>query len=280
MSEQTRKGKVFENLQKIKEKGIAKNHGALRPIFCGGCGHFAALHAIYHTIAELDINPKDLVVVSGIGCSGRSPAFINAFGFHGAHGRALPIATGIKAANPSLHVIVIGGDGDGLSIGGGHLPHPARMNVNITYLLLDNTIYGLTKGQTAPTTSYGQKTVTTPYGNPAKPLDPVKLSLVHGATFVARGFSGQPDDLKTIVTEGVKHRGFSLIHVLSPCITFNKTETYELYYDICKPLPQERDKSNLEEAVKYAMFTDKTYLGIFYQEKAPCLEDLIKVRIG
>jgi len=273
MNERKRKGEILERLKKIKRKEIAEKHGILRPIFCGGCGHFAALHAIYYTMFDLNISAKDLVIVSGIGCSGRSPGFVNCFGFHGVHGRALPIATGVKLANPNIHVIVVGGDGDGLSIGGGHLPHAARMNVNVTYLLLDNSIYGLTKGQIAPTTPYGNISSTTPYGNPGKPLDPIALSLIHGATFVSRGFSGYPDDLNRIVTEGVKHKGFSMIHILSPCVTFNKNETYEKYYDSTENLPEKRDLTNFEEAVHYSIDSEKTYLGIFYQKRETTLEE-------
>ena len=267
-----RKEKILKDLAVIKRKQLAEKHGSLNPIFCGGCGHFTALNSIYNTMYNLKINYKNLVVVSGIGCSGRSPGFIKSFGFHGVHGRALPIATGVKLANPKLDVIVIGGDGDGLGIGGGHLPHAARMNINITYLLLDNSLYGLTKGQAAATTPFGQITPTTPYGNPGHELDPIKLSLVQGATFVARGFSGYPDELNDMVTEGVKHKGFSLIHVLSPCVTFNKSETYDLYYKTCEQLPKKRDLKNLQKAIGYAA-EEKNYLGIFYQKKMNTLED-------
>lgn len=268
-----RKDEILVSIGRVKKKKLVEKHGRLRPIFCGGCGHFAALHAVYNTLSELGIEAHELVIVSGIGCSGRFPGFVKCYGLHAVHGRALPIATGVKIANPSLTVMVVGGDGDGLGIGGGHLPHAARMNVDMTYLLLDNSIYGLTKGQVAPTTPYGDKTSTTPFGNPGRPLDPVSLSLIHGATFVARGFSGYPDELNTIVTEGVRHKGFSMIHILSPCVTFNKNETYERYYETTEPLPEGRDESDVKEALHFALMTDKSRTGIFYRKEGPTLED-------
>ncbi|RMG59879.1 MAG: 2-oxoacid:ferredoxin oxidoreductase subunit beta [Deltaproteobacteria bacterium] len=266
MSEMKRKEEILVNISQVRKKKIVEKHGRLRPIFCGGCGHFAGLHAVYHMMSELGIENHQLVIVSGIGCSGRFPMFVNCYGFHGVHGRALPVALGVKLANPSLTVLVVGGDGDGLGIGGGHLPHAARSNVDITYILLDNSIYGLTKGQVAPTTPSGDVTSTTPYGNPSRPLDPVKLSLVHGATFVARGFSGRPDELNAIVVEAVKHRGFSLVQVLSPCVTFNRNETYEKYYEMTEPLPGERDLTDWDQAMKFASAGEKIYTGIFYQK--------------
>jgi 2-oxoglutarate ferredoxin oxidoreductase subunit beta len=273
MTDLKRKDEILVNIARVRKKKLVEKHGRLRPIFCGGCGHFAALHAIYHPMSELDIQAHELVIVSGIGCSGRMPGFVKCYGIHGVHGRALPIATGVKIANPSLTVMVVGGDGDGLGIGGGHLPHAARVNTDLTYLLLDNAVYGLTKGQTAPTTPYGDKTSTTPYGNPGRPLDPVALSLIQGATFVSRGFSGYPDDLNHMVVEGVKHRGFSMIHIYSPCVTFNKNETYERYYEISEKLPEGRDLTDMKEALNFAISPEKTYLGIFYQKKGPTLEE-------
>ncbi len=274
-----RKKEIVVSLDRVKKRKIVEKHGRLRPIFCGGCGHFAALHAVYNMMSELAIPKHEMVIVSGIGCSGRFPGFVNCYGFHGVHGRALPIAMGVKLANPSLTVMVVGGDGDGLGIGGGHLPHAARNNVDVTYLLLDNSIYGLTKGQAAPTTPSGEISSTTPYGNPARPLDPVMLTLVHGATFVARGFSGRPDELSEIVVEAVKHRGFSLVHVLSPCVTFNKNETYEKYYEETEPLPEGRDFGNFEEALRYAASKEKIYTGIFYRKEGVKTLDQIALSI-
>jgi len=280
MSIDRRKDEILVNIKKVKKKKIVEKHGRLRPIFCGGCGHFTALHSVYHTMSSLNLESHNMVIVSGIGCSGRFPGFVKCYGLHSVHGRALPIATGVKLANTSLTVMVVGGDGDGLGIGGGHLPHAARMNIDLTYLLLDNSIYGLTKGQVAPTTPLGDKTPTTPYGNPGKPLDPSVLSLVHGATFVSRGFSGRPDELNEIIHEAVAHKGFSMVHVLSPCLTFNKNETYEHYYEISEPLPEGWDVTSRMEALEYAMSEEKKYTGIFFREEEKTLDgnalDLIR----
>ncbi len=272
MSGKGRKDEILVNIGKVKKKKIAEKHGKLRPIFCGGCGHFAALHSVYDTMSVLGIESQNLVIVSGIGCSGRFPGFVNCYGLHAVHGRALPIATGVKLSSPSLTVMVVGGDGDGLGIGGGHLPHPARLNVDLTYLLLDNSIYGLTKGQVAPTTPFGDKTPTSPYGNPGKPLDPIILSLVHGASFVSRGFSGRPDELNEIVHRAVSHKGFSMVQVLSPCVTFNKNETYERYYEVTEPLPEGRDLTSRREAISFALDEEKKYTGIFLEIEEETLD--------
>ncbi len=272
MSGRGRKDEILVHIGNVKKKKIPEKHGKLRPIFCGGCGHFTALHSVYDTMSALEIESHNMVIVSGIGCSGRFPGFVNCYGLHAVHGRALPIATGVKLSNPSLTVMVVGGDGDGLGIGGGHLPHAARVNVDLTYLLLDNSIYGLTKGQVAPTTPLGDKTPTTPYGNPGKPLDPIILSLVHGASFVSRGFSGRPDELNEIVHRAVSHKGFSMVHVLSPCVTFNKNETYEKYYEVTEALPEGRNLTSRTEAIAFAMDKEKKYTGIFLEIKEETLD--------
>src|SRR3989304_6677912 len=152
-----------------------------KPVWCAGCGDYGVLAALYKALSLKKINPKDVVIVSGIGCSSRLPDFVKAYGFHGAHGRALPVAIGIKASNPSLTVFVAGGDGDGLSIGAGHLPHAARKNVDITYILMDNAIYGMTKGQCSPTSELDFESGSSPYGTIEEPLDPIPLSLISGS---------------------------------------------------------------------------------------------------
>src|SRR5438067_10647053 len=163
--------------------------------WCPGCGDFAVLNALYQALATLDLDPKDVVVVSGIGCSGRLPIFVNSYGFHGVHGRVLPTAMGIKIGNPKLTVIAVGGDGDGLAIGGGHFPHAARRNVDITYIMLDNNTYGLTKGQASPTTGKNSSVRSLPYGAAEDNLNPIGLALAYKASFVARGLSGQLNQL-------------------------------------------------------------------------------------
>ena len=192
----------------------------ITPIWCPGCGDFGDLAAFTQAMAAMKVDPKDLVIVSGIGCAGRFSHFIKCYAYHTAHGRAVPTAMGVKAANPNLHVFVVGGDGDGLSIGGGHLPHAARRNPDLTYLILDNAVYGLTKGQGSPTSPLGMVTATTPFGMQDPPLDPILMFLSYGFTFVARAFSSSVKELAALLQEAMKHKGFSIIQLISPCPTF------------------------------------------------------------
>ncbi len=201
-----------------------------KPVWCPGCGDYGVLNSIFGALAQIQLVPEKVAVVSGIGCSSRMPGFIKAYGFHGAHGRALPVAVGVKVANPDLDVLVVGGDGDAFSIGGGHIAHVARRNIDMTYIVMDNEIYGLTKGQTSPTSNKGTHTKASPYGSVERPVDPISLLLAYGATYVARGFSSKPKELTAMVEAGMRHQGFSFIQVLSPCVTFNKTIGYD-YFD-------------------------------------------------
>jgi 2-oxoglutarate/2-oxoacid ferredoxin oxidoreductase subunit beta len=162
----------------------------LKPVWCPGCGDFAVLNSVYRALSDMKLDPHDTVVVSGIGCSSRLPGYVETYGFNSLHGRALPIATGVKLAAPRLNVIAVGGDGDGIAIGGNHFLHAARRNADLTYIMMDNEIYGLTKGQAAPTTPLGDKTKSTTYGNPEAAVDPCALAISFGATWVGRGFSG------------------------------------------------------------------------------------------
>ena len=165
------------------------------PIWCPGCGDFGVLDSLYKALAGLKVHTRDLVVVSGIGCSGRTPGFIKSYGFHSLHGRVLPVALGVRLANPALTVIGVGGDGDGFAIGGGHIPHAARRNIDMAYIIMDNSIYGLTKGQCSPTSPTGLQTGSTPYGNIEQPLNPLAMVIAYGATFVGQGYSGKPREL-------------------------------------------------------------------------------------
>ena len=187
------------------------------------------------------------------------------YGLHGLHGRALPLATGMKLGNADLSVFAVGGDGDGLGIGGGHLPHAARNNVDITYLLLDNSIYGLTKGQTSPTAEIGTVSKTTPFGSEGLPLNPVQLVLSYGGGFVARAFSGYPGEMTAILIEAIKFRGFSFVHILSPCVVFNKEKTYDLYFKRCRPFPGAYKSDDSARALKYSM-KKILYTGVFYSK--------------
>ncbi|HEY8744363.1 MAG TPA: thiamine pyrophosphate-dependent enzyme, partial [Chloroflexota bacterium] len=176
-----------------------------KPTWCPGCGDFGVLNAVYNSLKVQGYKTEEVVVVSGIGCSSRFPFFVSAYGFHGVHGRAIPIATGVKMANPDLKVLVVGGDGDAFAIGGGHFIHGMRRNVDVTYVIMDNEIYGLTKGQTSPTSNVGFITKSTPKGSIDQPLNPLALAMVAGATFVARGFSAKPKELADLIVQGINH---------------------------------------------------------------------------
>ncbi|MGC2856392.1 2-oxoacid:ferredoxin oxidoreductase subunit beta [Novispirillum sp. DQ9] len=193
----------------------------LKPVWCPGCGDFAVLSAITKALAELGTPPENVALVSGIGCSSRIPAYTSVYGFHSIHGRALPVATGLKAARPDLTVLCAGGDGDGFSIGGNHFIHACRRNVDLTYIVMDNAVYGMTKGQASPTTESdwtGSKL--TPEGPGVASFQPLEIALSAGANFIARGFSGDPNHVVRLIVEAVRHPGFSLVQVLSPCVTF------------------------------------------------------------
>ncbi|GAB4439203.1 MAG: 2-oxoacid:ferredoxin oxidoreductase subunit beta [Chloroflexi bacterium OHK40] len=238
----------------------------LKPIWCPGCGDFAVLAAIQQALAALQVDPKDLAIVSGIGCSSRLPGFLQAYGLHTVHGRALPAATGLKLARPDLTVMAVGGDGDFFSIGLGHLPHALRRDVDITCIVMDNEIYGLTKGQTSPTSPTGHVTKSTPYGNQATPLHPLAIALSSGATYVARGFSSQPKQLAELIRAGMAHRGFAFIHAMSPCVTFY--DTYKLYKEKVYNLPEDHDPTDREAAMRYALESERMPLGLIYHEPA------------
>jgi 2-oxoglutarate ferredoxin oxidoreductase subunit beta len=274
------KQSVIDELNKAKAAKTKEWRDSL-PTWCPGCGHFTPLHGLYEAAEKLKIQPKDFVVVSGIGCSGRFPFFIRGFGLHGLHGRALPTATGIKIANPDLTVVIVGGDGDGLGIGGGHFPHAARSNFNLTYILLDNNIYGLTKGQISPTSPMGMKSGTSPYGNIARPINPTTLALAYGATFVARTFSREREMVSQIITKAIQHKGFSFIHDLTPCVVFNKLVTYKSWNEVVSELPAEHDTPDHSKAMTLAESTNPIYQGIFFQEQISTFDDHVQqVRDG
>lgn len=234
----------------------------LKPIWCPGCGDFAVLAAIQQALAAQQVDPKDLAIVSGIGCSSRLPGFVQCYGLHTVHGRSIPAATGLKLARPDLTVLAVGGDGDYFSIGLGHLPHGVRRDVNITCIVMDNEIYGLTKGQTSPTSPSGHITKSTPTGNASQPLHPLALVLASGATFVARGFSSQPKQLAEMIRMGMEHEGFAFIQAMSPCVTFY--DTYKLYKEKVYQIPADHDATNMEAAMRYALDSERMPLGILY----------------
>lgn len=193
----------------------------VKPVWCPGCGDYVVLSALTNALADLGLPPEQVALISGIGCSSRIPAYTNVYGFHGVHGRALPLATGLKLARPDLTVIAAGGDGDGFSIGGNHFLHACRRNVDITYIIMDNQVYGMTKGQASPTTDpEWTGSDLTPEGSGINPFKPLVIALASGANFIARCFSGEPVHLAETIVEAIRHPGFSVIQVLSPCVTF------------------------------------------------------------
>src|SRR3989338_5013879 len=246
---------------------IADIKSNVTPIWCPGCGDFGVLSAIYRACIQLDLDLKSTVIVSGIGCSGRLPIFTKCYGFHGVHGRVLPTATGIKLANPKLTVLAVGGDGDGLAIGGGHFPHAARRNVDITYIMMDNSVYGLTKGQGSPTTSHDFSLKALPYGVQEDNLNPVALSLAYDVSYVARAFSGAIDQMTDLFIKAIKHKGFSFVHSISPCTVFN--DTYKYYRQRVVDIPQEHDVKNKKAALDLWQTPGKVYLGVFFKHPRP-----------
>lgn len=195
-----------------------------KPIWCPGCGDYHVLMSFTRAFAELGLPPEDIVVVSGIGCSSRIPAYTNCYGFHGVHGRSLALASGLKVTRPDLTVVVASGDGDGFSIGGNHFMHACRRNIDMTYVVMDNRIYGMTKGQASPTTEHDFDTALSPGGTGLQPFNPLAIALASGANFIARCFSGAINETASVLAEAVKHPGFSFVEILSPCVTFRPDE--------------------------------------------------------
>lgn len=215
----------------------------VKPIWCPGCGHYSVLNAMTKAFAGLGLDRDDTVLVSGIGCSSRLPAYVDAYGFHGVHGRGLAIAQGLKVARPDLTVIALGGDGDGFSIGGNHFLHACRRNVDITYIAMDNEVYGMTKGQASPTTPADwDHSKLTPHGPGVRPFKPAALALAAGAPWIARGYSGNPNQMARLIADAIAHPGFSFLHVLSQCITFCPEQTD------WKAIVSERDEPALSDA--------------------------------
>ncbi len=241
-----------------------------KPVWCPGCGDFGVLSATYKALAQLQLARKDVVVVSGIGCSSRTPYFMSTFGFHGVHGRSLPIATGVKLANPDLTVLAMGGDGDLMAIGAGHFPHAAARNIDLTCVMMDNQTYGLTKAQSSPTSFIGHKSKSTPYGVIAKPMNAVLFALSNGATYVARGYSARPNELTQLIVQGIQHQGFAFVHVQSPCAEF--FNTYDYYDEHIADLPQDWNRHDLKAAIDMALTEEKVHLGVFYEEERAVFE--------
>jgi 2-oxoglutarate ferredoxin oxidoreductase subunit beta len=250
--------------------------GKVDPDWCPGCGDFSVLSSLQKVCAEMGRLPHQVATVSGIGCSSNFPGFFNAYGMHTLHGRALAVATGLKMANHELTVVVTGGDGDGYGIGGNHFTHTARRNVDLTYLVMNNQIYGLTTGQVSPTSCEGMKTKSTPFGSVERPINPITSAIMNGATFVARGYSADPKQLQSLIRQAIEHRGFSLIDVFSPCVTFNHDNDYAFFKPRIKRLEDENhDPSDWKSACEKAMlWGDTIYSGLFYVRPASSLDEV------
>ncbi len=250
--------------------------GKVDPDWCPGCGDFGLLNSVQKALAELGRQPHEVMCISGIGCSSNFPGYLSTYGMHTLHGRSLAVATGVKFANNELTVLVTGGDGDGYGIGGNHFAHTARRNVDLTYLVMNNQIYGLTTGQQSPASRTGMKTKSTPFGNLERPVNPVTTAIMNGATFVARGFSGHGKHLVSIVKQAIEHKGFSLVDVFSPCVTFNHDNTYDFFRERIEKLEEvEHDTSDWKGACEKAMhWDDKIYTGVYFQDKdTPALNE-------
>ncbi len=251
--------------------------GKIHPDWCPGCGDFSVLSALQTALFELGLKPHQVVVISGIGCSSNLPGFINTYGMHTLHGRSLAVGTGVKLGNHELKVICTGGDGDGFGIGGNHFLHTMRRNVDLTYIVMDNQIYGLTTGQCSPTSVKGMKTKSTPHGNVENPINPIPLAMVGGATYVARGFSGKQKHLVELMKGAILHKGFSFVDVFSPCVTYNKDNTYQFFNPRVKMLEdQGHDPTDFHKALdKGYMWGEEIPIGLFWKNtELPSLEEL------
>jgi len=236
----------------------------LQPVWCTGCGDFGVLKGLTQALADLQIEPEKLAVISGIGCSSRLPGYVKAYSFNSIHGRALPIATGLKTARPELTTIVVGGDGDGFSIGLGHIPHAVRRNTNLTYIVMDNGIYGLTKGQASPTTDMDSKKSRGLAGADDQPLNPVLLVLSAGCGFVARTHAGNMPHLRAMFREAVEYPGFAFVHVLAGCVTYQPRGYADELLKRSFELPAGYDASSLEQAMGSAHDV-RFALGVLYK---------------
>ena len=244
----------------------------LKPIWCPGCGDYGVVTALYRALAAIGRPAHEIAFVSGIGCSSRIPGYTTAYGFNTVHGRALPIAQGIKMANPDLLVLVAGGDGDGFSIGGGHVPHAIRRNPDLTYIVMDNQIYGLTKGQVSPTSARGTKSPTSVYGSMEDPVNPLLYVLAYGAGFVAQGVPADMDGLTKILEEAIRYPGFSFVNIQSPCVSFGDPDNQiKVQKGKMKKLSDlGHDPSNRLKAMELAQdYGSALYTGVFYRNPNP-----------
>lgn len=252
-----------------------------KPQWCPGCGNFAMHNALKAALTELNIAPHETAIASGIGCSGKMPHYLNTYGFESLHGRSLPCASAIKLTNHRLTVIAEGGDGDGYGIGIQHFIHIMRRNYDLTYIVHDNQIYGLTTGQASPTTMAGMKTKSTPHGTLEVPFNPIAIAIANGATYVARAYAGDIKHMTEIMKGAIAHRGFALVDVLQPCVTFNKLNTYQWFQPKVYKLEEAGHNANDKSAaLEKAFEQDKTKyekmaIGLFYKEERATYESML-----
>jgi 2-oxoglutarate/2-oxoacid ferredoxin oxidoreductase subunit beta len=247
------------------------------PTWCPGCGNLGIWVTMKKAITELDLDPSEVAVSYGIGCSGNENNFVKTYAFHSLHGRAVPPAAGIKFANDALTVIAVSGDGDAYGEGGNHFIHACKNNYDITYLVHDNQMYSLTTGQASPTSEKGMKTKTTPSGIIEDPINPISLALSANATFVARGFSGKANHLTELIKKAIQHKGFSLIDIMQPCATFNKLNTLRFFNDRVYDMNEEGHKADDKHKAheKALEWGERIPIGIFYQEEKPSYNSLL-----
>ncbi len=248
--------------------------GPIDIAWCPGCGNFGILNVLKEAVAELNLAPENLMMVSGIGQAAKEPHYLKCNVFNGLHGRAVPPATAIKAANPGLTVIVDSGDGDMYGEGGNHFIHAIRRNPDITVIVHNNMVYGLTKGQASPTSRIGFKTPIQVEGVFEEPFNPLSVAIALDAPFVARAFAGDPEKTKEILKKAIQHRGFSLVDIFQPCVSFNKINTYQWFKDNTYYLEDAHDPQERSAAFRRAIEDEKLPLGIFYiNEKRTIFED-------
>lgn len=234
----------------------------IKPVWCPGCGDFSVLLSITKALAELGLKPEEVAIISGIGCASRIPAYTACYGYHGVHGRALAVATGLKLARPDLTVLAAGGDGDGFSIGGNHFLHACRRNADLTYIVMDNQVYGMTKGQPSPTTDSCWDSAMSPGGTGLRPFQPLVIALASGANFVARCFSGDPKGTARTLVEAIRHPGFSFVQILSPCVTY-RPEQRDWRHQV-HPAPVEAT-DDPARAARRIMTDDHFNIGILFR---------------
>jgi 2-oxoglutarate ferredoxin oxidoreductase subunit beta len=242
--------------------------------WCPGCGDFGVLAALQKALVELNLAPHEVVIIAGIGCSGKIGNYINSYNFHVVHGRTLPTAMGVKLANRALTVLAVGGDGDGFAIGMSHFVHAVRRNVDITYITMDNHIYGLTKGQNSPTSDKGAKAKASPGGSIESPVRPLALAVTGGCTWVGQGFSARQAQLVELIKGAIQHRGFSFLNTISPCVTYNKVNTYDWYKEVLVDLDADPSYEPVSraEALRRLIQHDELVTGVVYREEAPTFE--------